>query len=123
MLKRTITRFFIIALAILLAPVIAYFMTGSTGSADFLVAFFSLAAGVAIGASEQWFNRTTYTAPHPADAIERALLLESLDRLHDAVRDNTLRQPKGRNAVQTAADVLRQIRKREAAQRAGKVSA
>lgn len=123
----TFKRLILVCIAIAIAPQITMIITGKPLLAEWVIVFFALIAGLIIGMAERFFagddikRMPGLIAEHSRLANEHAELQQALDRLHDVVATNALRQRSGKDATDKAGSLLRRLRQREAIRRASEV--
>lgn len=114
----TFKRLLLVCLAIAIAPAITQRLTGTPLAVEFVMAFLALAAGLIIGMAEHFFagddikRMPGLIADHGRLSSEHAELQQALDRLHDVVVTNAVRQRSGKDAADNAGRLLRRLRQR-----------
>lgn len=115
----TTQRLMLACIAIALSPAIAIAIFPNQPQAvDWFVGGMALIAGLIIGLAERFFagddikRMPGLIAEHSRLSSEHDELQQALDRLHDVVVTNAVRQRSGKDAADNAGRLLRRLRQR-----------
>lgn len=115
----TTQRLMLACIAIALSPAIAIaIFPNQPQAADWFIGGMALIAGLIIGLAERFFagddikRMPGLIAEHSRLSSEHDELQQALDRLHDVVVTNAVRQRSGKDAADNAGRLLRRLRQR-----------